>query len=116
MASKSPCSKRTRVGGRVLQQPDVQPGRITEEGAELIGSFHTKWLGLAREYGLAMISRMEPDLYQREGLDVKLTLDKPSTMDEFFKLTKEMKDRVLLPIAAARETDSRIRPGPGMQK
>ena len=89
-----------QVGGRVRSNPTFSQDRITEEGAELIGSFHTKWLGLAREYGLAMISRMDPDLYQREGLDVKLTLDKPLTMDEFIKLEKAMRDRILQPIAA----------------
>src|SRR5215831_19144599 len=49
---------RNQVGGRVLSNPIFSRGRITEEGAELIGSFHTTWLALAREYGLAMISRM----------------------------------------------------------
>jgi len=81
---------RKEVGGRVLSNPNFSAGRITEEGAELIGSFHTRWLGLAREYGLAVISRMDPDLYQRAGLNVKLTLDKPLSRDEFNDLTAKM--------------------------
>ncbi|MGH9890601.1 MAG: flavin monoamine oxidase family protein [bacterium] len=88
-----------QVGGRVRSNPTFSRGRITEEGAELIGSFHTKWLGLAREYGLAMVSRMDPDLYHRAGLDVKLTLDKPLSMAEFLKLAKAMEERVLVPLA-----------------
>ena len=87
------------VGGRVRSNTTFSQGRITEEGAELIGSFHTRWLGLAREYGLAVVSRMEPDLYHREGLDVKLTLDKPLSMAEFKQLAEAMEKRVLLPIA-----------------
>src|SRR3981081_3118521 len=66
---------RKEVGGRVLSNPNFSEGRITEEGAELIGSFHTKWLELAREFGLAMINRMEPDFYEREGLDVQVSRD-----------------------------------------
>src|SRR5947209_5325858 len=33
---------REEVGGRVLSNMTFSNGRITEEGAELIGSFHTK--------------------------------------------------------------------------
>ena len=40
---------RNQVGGRVLSNSTFSRGRITEEGAELIGSFHTTWLKLARE-------------------------------------------------------------------
>jgi monoamine oxidase len=90
---------RNQVGGRVLSNPTFSNGRITEAGAELIGSFHTTWLELAREYGLAVISRMDPDLYQQARLDVKLTLDKPLTMDEFVNLEKAVRTRVLEPMA-----------------
>jgi monoamine oxidase len=85
---------RKEVGGRVLSNPNFSAGRITEEGAELIGSFHTKWLELAREFGLAMISRMEPDLYEKECLDVRLTLEKDRFLStkEFKRLTKEMEE------------------------
>jgi monoamine oxidase len=87
------------VGGRVRSNRTFSQGRITEEGAELIGSFHTKWLGLARKYGLAVVSRMDPDLYQRAGLDVKLKLDKKLSMDEFKQLSEAMETRILKPIA-----------------
>src|SRR3981081_2964374 len=48
---------RKEVGGRVLSNPNFSEGRITEEGAELIGSFHTKWLELSREVWLVLIHR-----------------------------------------------------------
>jgi len=93
---------RNQVGGRVLSNPTFSNGRITEEGAELIGSFHTTWLELAREYSLALISRMEPNLYERAGLRVKLRLDSNSTRDlptaEINELGKGM-DKVLEGIA-----------------
>lgn len=92
---------RKEVGGRVLSNPDFSAGRITEEGAELIGSFHTRWLALAREFGLAMIGRMESDLYERACLDVKLTLDKDLSMQEFKQLSKAMDERVLAFLAEA---------------
>src|SRR6185503_18431150 len=59
----------------------------------------TVWLELAREYGLAMISRMDSNLYQQARLDVKLRLGRDLSMDEFVSLEKEMRKRVLLPIA-----------------
>jgi monoamine oxidase len=90
---------RQEVGGRVLSNPKFSEGRITEAGAELIGSFHTRWLELARECGLAMISRMDPELYERACLDVRLTLDKPLSIKEFWWLTKAMEERVLMPLA-----------------
>jgi monoamine oxidase len=42
---------------------------------------------------------MDSELYQRAGLDVKLTLDKPLSMAEINELEKAMEDRVLRPIA-----------------
>jgi monoamine oxidase len=90
---------RPHVGGRVLSNKTFSNGRITEEGAELIGSFHTTWLGLARKYGLAVISRMAPELYEQAGLAVKLKLDRDLSSDEFFKLEKAMHKRVLEPMA-----------------
>ena len=85
-------------GGRVLSNHTFSSGRITEEGAELIGSFHTKWLTLAQEYGLALISRMDEVLYQRAGLNVKLRLDKDLTLSEIQQLRKE-EEKVLKRIA-----------------
>jgi monoamine oxidase len=90
---------RPQVGGRVLSNRTFSNGRITEEGAELIGSFHTAWLALARKYGLAVVSRMDKDLYERAGLDIKLTLDKKLPVDEIRKLDEQMEKRVLEPIA-----------------
>jgi monoamine oxidase/subtilisin family serine protease len=90
---------RWQVGGRVLSTTTFSKGRIIEEGAELIGSFHTEWLKLAKHYGLAVVSRMDGGLYERAGLDIKLTLDKPLSMREINDLNKEMEARVLLPMA-----------------
>ena len=103
---------RKEVGGRVLSNRTFSEGRITEEGAELIGSFHTKWLELAREFGLAMISRMDSDLYELEGLDEQIILHKRLSKDEIGKLTKEMYSRVLTPLAllAAREIQQPSQP------
>ena len=94
---------RKEVGGRVLSNPSFSEGRITEEGAELIGSFHTTWLELAREFGLAMVSRMDADLYEKECLDVQLSLGRRLSMPEFHKLTKDMTERILVPLAEMAE-------------
>ena len=90
---------RNQVGGRVLSNSTWSKGRITEEGAELIGSFHTTWLKLAREYGLAMISRMNSELYEQAQLHVRLRLGRDISMDEFVQLEKTMRTRVLEPLA-----------------
>jgi monoamine oxidase len=87
-----------QVGGRVRSNHTFSSGRIIEEGAELIGSFHTTWLTLAREYGMAMISRMDWSHYERELLDVKLTLDKDLSMREIKDLDDAM-NKVLRRIA-----------------
>lgn len=90
---------RNQVGGRVLSNSTFSRGRITEEGAELIGSFHTTWLKLAREYGLAMISRMGSELYEQAQLSVRLRLGRDISMKEFVQLEKAMRKRVLEPLA-----------------
>jgi monoamine oxidase len=91
---------RSDVGGRVLSNRTWAHGRIVEEGAELIGSFHTRWLTLAREFGLAMVSRMEVPLYKREGLDVQLVLEgQRVSQEDFDKLNRDVEKRVLEPLA-----------------
>jgi monoamine oxidase len=90
---------RGQVGGRVLSDRKFSNGRIMEFGAELIGSFHTTWLALARKYGLAVISRMDQKLYQRAGLSTKLTLHKPLSMNEICALDHDLEERVLKPMA-----------------
>ena len=88
------------IGGRVYSNRKFSSGRIIEEGAELIGSFHTRWLELAREFGLAMVSRMDSDLYQRAGLDEQLILeDRPLSPAKFSELSEAMDTRVLGPLA-----------------
>jgi monoamine oxidase len=88
------------VGGRVYSNRSFSNGRIIEEGAELIGSFHTRWLELAREFGLAMVSRMDSDLYQLEGLREQLILeDRPLSPAKLAELSDQMDKRVLVPLA-----------------
>ncbi|SFU67357.1 flavin monoamine oxidase family protein [Nitrosospira multiformis] len=89
-----------QVGGRVRSNARFAEGRIIEEGAELIGSFHTVWLQLARKYGIAMINRMGDLEYEREGLNLKLRLDntKDMTWREIAQLNKDV-DEVLKSIA-----------------
>ena len=42
---------RERVGGRV-EQLELDDGRVVQLGGELVGSFHTAYLGLAAELGI----------------------------------------------------------------
>ena len=91
---------RPQVGGRVLSDyGSFSAGRITEAGAELVGSIHTRWCALAIEYGLALVSRMNAELYRGQQLKVKMTLDKPLDMDEIRAIEKEKEEKVLRPIA-----------------
>lgn len=63
---------------------------------------------LAREFGLSMISRMEPELYEREGLDVQLSLNERSDIRlsraEFKKLSGDM-NKILTFLADLAERD-----------
>lgn len=90
---------RSQVGGRVLSNTRFSNGRITEEGAELIGSFHTTWLALARRYGLTVISRSEPEFYQKADLKVKIRLGRELSMGEIIELGEKMRDMALKKIA-----------------
>ena len=47
---------RDQVGGRVRSDTPFARGRVTEVGAELVGSIHTRWCALAMEYGLSLIA------------------------------------------------------------
>lgn len=90
-----------QLGGRVRSNARFASGRIIEEGAELIGSFHTAWLKLARKYGVAVINRMGDLEYERERLNLKLRLDntKDLTWAEIHQLNKDV-DQVLRSIAS----------------
>ncbi len=90
---------RAQVGGRVLSDSTFAKGRITEAGAELVGSIHTRWCALAKEYGISLISRMTDDLYRGQQLHPRITLDRPLTPDEIEALGKEADARVLKPMA-----------------
>jgi monoamine oxidase len=90
---------RKQVGGRVLSDSTFAKGRIIEAGAELIGSFHTRWHALAKEYGVSLISRMDGDLYRGQQLGQRLILDRMLDPDEAEAIEKELAGRVLRPIA-----------------
>lgn len=90
---------RAQVGGRVLSDATFAKGRITEFGAELVGSIHTRWCALAREYGISLISRMSGDLYGGQQLQERVILDRLLTAEEMAEVKQAMTDRVLRPIA-----------------
>jgi monoamine oxidase len=73
---------RAQVGGRVLSDSTFAKGRITEIGAELVGSIHTRWCYLAKEYGISLISRMDADLYRGQQLQERIILDRVLTAKE----------------------------------
>ena len=84
---------RTKVGGRVSSSKDFAAGRITEEGAELIGSFHTTLLELALKYRISMITRASDDAYDRQGLKLKLELrGRELSNEDYFLVSEEMED------------------------
>jgi monoamine oxidase len=80
---------RAQVGGRVLSDTTFAKGRITEAGAELVGSIHTRWCALAKEYGISMVSRMSGDLYRGQQLYQRMVLDKLLTPEEIEGLEKQ---------------------------
>jgi monoamine oxidase len=90
---------REEVGGRVFSDRSFAKGRITEFGAELIGSIHTTWCQLAIEYEIGLISRMNTDLYRGQQLNERRTLDKALSMDEIRNIDEEKETKVLRPIA-----------------
>jgi monoamine oxidase len=80
---------RAQVGGRVLSDTTFAKGRITEAGAELVGSIHTRWCALAKEYGISLISRMDGGLYRGQQLQQRIILDKLLTPDEIEAIEKQ---------------------------
>lgn len=90
---------RNQVGGRVLSDATFAKGRIIEAGAELIGSIHTRWCDLAKEYGISLISRMDGDLYRGQQLGQRMILDRLLTAAEVTELEEQMEARVLRPMA-----------------
>ena len=90
---------RAQVGGRVLSDSTFARGRITEIGAELVGSIHTRWCALAKEYGISLISRMDGDLYRGQQLQQRTILDRLLTADEIADIEKQKVNQVLQPMA-----------------
>ena len=90
---------RAEVGGRVLSDTTFAKGRITEFGAELVGSIHTRWCALAKEYGISLISRMSDDLYGGQQLTQRVYLDRLLTPEEIAEVADALRKRVLKPIA-----------------
>jgi monoamine oxidase len=89
---------RAQVGGRVLSDSTFARGRITEIGAELVGSIHTRWCALAKEYGISLISRMDGDLYRGQQLRERMILDRLLTDEETAEIKKQV-EKVLRQIA-----------------
>jgi monoamine oxidase len=95
---------RKQVGGRVLSDTTFANGRIIEAGAELVGSIHTRWCALAKEYGISLISRMNGDLYRGQQLQQRIILDRLLTPKEITDIEQKV-DQVLRSIAEfARQT------------
>jgi monoamine oxidase len=90
-ASVTVYEARTQVGGRVLSDSTFANGRITELGAELVGSIHTRWCALAKQYGISLISRMDGDLYAGQQLHQRMILDQVLTPDEIAKITADQR-------------------------
>ncbi len=98
-ASVTVYEARAQVGGRVLSDSTFAKGRITEIGAELVGSIHTRWCALAKEYGISLISRMDGDLYGGQQLQQRMILDRLLTAGEIATIEKQKRDQVLRPMA-----------------
>ncbi|MEU8365256.1 NAD(P)/FAD-dependent oxidoreductase [Nonomuraea sp. NPDC048882] len=90
---------RAQVGGRVLSDSTFAKGRIIEAGAELVGSIHTRWCALAKEYGISLISRMNDDLYRGQQLQRRMILDRLLTPEEIADIEQQALNRVLGPMA-----------------
>jgi monoamine oxidase len=60
-----------RVGGRVRTDRTFVPGKIVEEGAELIGENHPLWGILARRFSLDLEELTGDDAYENDGLRVQ---------------------------------------------
>jgi monoamine oxidase len=95
---------RAQVGGRVLSDSTFANGRITEAGAELVGSIHTRWCALAKEYGISLISRMDGDLYRGQQLQQRMILDRLLTPEEIAGIQQKVDQVLKLMADYARKT------------
>jgi monoamine oxidase len=95
---------RAQVGGRVLSDSTFAKGRITEAGAELVGSIHTRWCALAKEYGISLISRMNGDLYRGQQLQQRMLLDRLLTAEEIEKVEQSVGQVLRLMAEFARQS------------
>ncbi len=82
-----------RIGGRVLSdRGNFAKGQIIEFGAELIGSNHPQWIGLAKEFGLSFDVVTGEDMFEGAGLTEPLIINgKPVSEDEAHSLFLNMK-------------------------
>src|ERR1700760_684428 len=55
------------VGGRVRTDRSFVPGKIVEEGAELIGENHPMWGTFARLFGLPLVELTDDTVYENAG-------------------------------------------------
>lgn len=63
-----------RLGGRVLTDRQLVPGKVVEAGAELIGANHALWIALASIFSLDLEAVSSADEYRDAGLHVQLRL------------------------------------------
>jgi len=61
-----------RVGGRVRTDRSFVPGKLVEEGAELIGENHPLWGILADRFSLDLEELTGDDVYENAGLRVQM--------------------------------------------
>lgn len=70
-----------RTGGRVLTDYGFVPGKVTEVGAELIGSNHPMWIELSAIFGLQLMEISKEEDYEKAGLQVRLRLQNTDLTD-----------------------------------
>jgi monoamine oxidase len=82
-----------RVGGRVRTDRSFVPGKIVEEGAELIGENHPLWGILAQSFSLNLKELTGDDVYENNGLRVQTRfLGTDLTQQEKKKLKASLRD------------------------
>lgn len=69
------------MGGRVLTDRALIPGRLIEAGAELIGFNHAAWITFAKQFGLGFIMLTDEDQYAGTQLEIPLRFKGKSVTD-----------------------------------
>lgn len=85
-----------RVGGRVRTDRSFVPGKIVEEGAELIGENHPLWGILADHFSLDLEELTDDEVYENAGLRVQTRF---RSTDLTPQQKKELKASLKMPLA-----------------